>query len=219
MIMHPQKLELDHGDLEKRQAEDQTPRWSAAPRHEALGRIRGAVAAAHERHQRAHGNSKKSGDDRGRKSGAGGLGIGVSRRSLRVLHDARERQSSSELHRARRRHFSERRDDHARADEQISARSRSRRRPLAHVRGSQKSARVDSARRHARARPGSTSVCGKSGRGVSAFALHDVRLLSGSVSADQRFVGFRRDRPPSIKCVFSIYIRAEKCRRQSGSKP
>ena len=84
------------------------------------------------------------------------------------------------------------RDDHARADDEVPARARSRRRPVADVRGPEEGEGVDPARRVPRARPRAAPVAGEPGGGLPALALHDVRLLPRGVPAGERAIGLHR---------------------------
>ena len=66
--------------------------------------------------------------------------------------------------------------------------------------------------------PGPAPVAGEPGRGVSALALHDVRLLHGGMPAGERRTRASSDRRRSAWCGSSTCIRAGRCTRASASR-
>ena len=184
-----------------------------------LAGVRGPLAAAHERHQRAHGDPEAPGDGERREDDAGRVGVRVPRGGVRLVHDAGQRQGAAVVQRDDRRHRPRGADDHPAADDEVPRRARPRRRPLADVRGPEARARVDPARRLARPRPRPAAVAGEPGDGVPAVALHDVRLLPRGVPADQPARATSSARRRSTRCASSTCTRAARCTPASGSTP
>ena len=162
---------------------------------------------------------KKPVTTEGEEGRAGGVGGGLPRRGVRRVHDARERQGPPVVHRARRLRsppngetitlepmtkFPLVRDlvvDRSRMFEDLKR-----------VQG------VDPARRLARARPRPAPVAGEPGRGVSALALHDVRLLPRGVPADQRLVELHRPRRDQPGAPLQPAPERQDARAPSGSR-
>ena len=120
---------------------------------------------------------------------------------------------------ARRSDRAERRDDHARADDQVPARARSHRRSLAHVRGPEAREGVDRSRRHARARPGPARVARRTRK--RRYPLSRCMTCGCCLEACPQSTTRRRSSAPAAinqVRLFNLHPSGQDARRASASR-